>query len=184
MWLEGLKEACTFVHVEMLRGLSRFPQWHAISLMSLEHCLSHSDSNADCLRGIYAVIKAVLQRPMPPYFILTLITEMRHLGVKRNPSCFLTVRMRQQSCSHQKFPSNIWTYLREYLILLPFYCCIDSVGKIYKQQSSKVEGDTIQGPTNPVHFMHRQHYMSGSCFAVGDSGLIVVKTVTFGEVFK
>lgn len=73
MWLEGLKEACTLVHVEMLRGLSDFPSDipslpflspssfpPSLSFMSLERCLSHSDSNTDCLRVIYAVIRAVL----------------------------------------------------------------------------------------------------------------------------
>lgn len=65
MGLEGLKEDSTLVHVKMLRGLSDFPGGLSLSLspalsQSLERCLSHSDSNADCLRVIYAVITAVL----------------------------------------------------------------------------------------------------------------------------
>lgn len=46
-----------------VEGIVRFPQWRARSLsrfMSLERSLSRSDSIADCLRVIYAVIRAVL----------------------------------------------------------------------------------------------------------------------------
>lgn len=67
-----------------VEGIVRFPQWHSLSLplsLSLGCFLSRSDSSADCQGVIYAVIRAVLA-DISPYFIMTLIIEMRHLGVK------------------------------------------------------------------------------------------------------
>lgn len=75
-----------------VEGIVKFPQWHPYSLsfsfgfMSLERCLSCWDSSADC--DLYSH-KSCTVADLGPYFILTLIIEMRHLGVRRNPVRFL-----------------------------------------------------------------------------------------------
>ena len=62
----GLKEDSYIGSCEDVERIVSFPRWRALSpplshsFMSLKRCLSHSDSTADCLRVIYAVIMAVL----------------------------------------------------------------------------------------------------------------------------
>ena len=43
-----------------VEGIVRFPQWHALSLSLFTLAHPRSDSSADCLRVIYAAIRAVL----------------------------------------------------------------------------------------------------------------------------
>lgn len=95
----GVKVGLYIGSCKGVEGIARFPLWHSLahsvlltlfpSFMSLERQISGSD--------LYSH-KSCTVADLGPYFILTLIIEMRHLGVER--SLFLTTRMRYQPCSH------------------------------------------------------------------------------------
>lgn len=94
----GVKVGLYIGSCKGVEGIVRFPLWHSPahspsltlspSFMSLERQMSGSDLCSH---------KGCTVADLGPYFILTLIIEMRHLSVKRNPSLFFTKGM---SSSH------------------------------------------------------------------------------------